>query len=108
MLKLASLAEPLRAEAVHVVRRRLGALQQGALPGTLDALRLAIAQHGDVASAMLMDIDADCSAATGVQARPMLSSTCRLLGAVLTAISLQDKHCAYHQIDVMAIAFILL
>lgn len=59
ILKLASESQASRSQAVHTVRRKV---RQGleVSSGTLDAIRLAVIQHEDIASAMLADIDADC------------------------------------------------
>ena len=59
ILKLASESQGLRSQAVHTVRQKARACPE-VLGGTLDAIRLAVTQHEDIATAMLADIDADC------------------------------------------------
>lgn len=61
ILKLASEAGGSREKAVRTVRSSIRG-QAEPSNGTLDAVRLAVAQHPDVAAAMLADIDADCRA----------------------------------------------
>lgn len=62
ILKLASEAGGSRERAVRTVRSSVRGRTEPS-NGTLDAVRLAVAQHPDVAAAMLADIDADCRAA---------------------------------------------
>ena len=59
ILKLASESQTSRSQAIQTVRRKV---RQGpeVSSGTLDAIRLAVIQHEDIASAMLADIDSDC------------------------------------------------
>lgn len=63
VLKLASESPLARAPAVRCVRGRVRSAAPGAAGGTLDAMRLAVLQHRDVASAVLADIDADAKGA---------------------------------------------
>ncbi len=59
VLKLASESPTARAPAVHCVRARVRSAAPGVAGGTLDAMRLAVLQHKEVASALLADIDAE-------------------------------------------------
>ncbi len=63
VLKLASESPLARAPAVRCVRGRVRSAAPGAAGGTLDAMRLAVLQHRDVAFAVLADIDADAKGA---------------------------------------------
>lgn len=45
------------------MRSRVRSAAPGAAGGTLDAMRLAVLQHRDVASAVLVDIDSDARGA---------------------------------------------
>lgn len=67
-LKLASETESSRPAAIHAVRTRIRA-QRDTANGTLDAVRLAMSQHSEVAAAMLADIDSECR--TAKSASPM-------------------------------------
>jgi hypothetical protein len=58
VLKLASESTFSRTAAVHSVRQRVNSRPEVA-GGTLDAIRLAVTQHSEVAIAMLADIDSD-------------------------------------------------
>lgn len=62
ILKLASESQGLRTQAVQTVRRKVRSCPEVSI-GTLDAIRLAVNQHEDIATAMLADIDAGCRAA---------------------------------------------
>ena len=62
IFKLASETSSACAEAVKTVRNRVKK-RQDALQGSLEAIRLAVNHHQDVAQEMLVDIDADCKAA---------------------------------------------
>ena len=53
---------------VRCVRTRVRCAAPGAAGGTLDAMRLAVLQHRDVASAVLADIDSDARAAKPLSA----------------------------------------
>ena len=68
ILKLASESQGSRGQAVHVVRQKARSCPEVG-GGSLDAIRLAVTQHEDIASAMLADIDADCR-----QAKPATST----------------------------------
>ena len=59
VLKLASESPAMRAPAVACVRARVRSAAPGVAGGTLDAMRLAVLQHQEVAAALLANIDAD-------------------------------------------------
>ena len=59
VLKLASEAPASCTHAVHVVHSRIKS-RPDVSPGTLDAVRLAVSQHMDIAQAILADIDSEC------------------------------------------------
>lgn len=67
VLKLASESPTARVPAVQCVRARVRSATPGVAGGTLDAMRLAVLQHREVAAAVLADIDAD---ARGSRASP--------------------------------------
>ena len=68
VLRLASQSSgPARLSAVKAVRQRLRMNPQAMTPGVLDAFRLVVMQHPDVAQEIVEGIDRQCSslAATG-------------------------------------------
>jgi hypothetical protein len=73
VLKLASGSKAVRSAAVAAVRERVrggGDGGAGPPPGALDALRLALVQHSEVAATILEAIAAECRAARAAAAAP--------------------------------------
>lgn len=79
ILKLASESQGSRSQAVHTVRQKARSCPEVS-GGTLDAIRLAVTQHEDIATAMLADIDTDCR-----QAKP--------------ATTMEVKHCPFETLE---------
>lgn len=76
VLRLASQSSgPVRLAAVKAVRQRLRTTPQAMTPGVLDAFRLVVTQHPDVAQEIVEGIDRQCSSLADKSSSTMVCYT---------------------------------
>lgn len=76
VLKLASQSSgPARLAAVKAVRQKLRLTPQAMTPGVLDAFRLVVMQHADVAQEIVEGIDRQCGSLAAGSSAPQVQCT---------------------------------
>lgn len=81
VLKLASQSSgPARLAAVKAVRQKLRLTPQAMTPGVLDAFRLVVMQHADVAQEIVEGIDRQCGSLAASSSAPQVQCSANHAG----------------------------
>ena len=100
ILKLASQSSgPARLASVKAVRQKLRLTPQAMTPGVLDAFRLVVMQHADVAQEIVEGIDRQCGSLTaiGSPAQVTHSLTCTYTRTPCDGCQCKHRQCLYLQ-----------